>query len=177
MNNFNNMNENMDFTLYQQLSYIGHSLYRLRSRTYGNFRDSFRGQGRVLSILAEHPDISQKELSGLLDMRQQSLGELLGKLERSGYIQRTRSAKDGRAFDVHLSEKGAQAIRDFRETPKEDIPRVGDCFTDEEKQMFSAYLSRVIEKLREDYGKELQHADMRRSKAHKAHKNAHPEQG
>ena len=47
-----------------------------------------RGQGRVLAWLKMQPEISRKELAYLLDMRAQSLGELLAKLERIAYIER-----------------------------------------------------------------------------------------
>lgn len=45
------------------------------------------------------PEISQRELGYLLDMRKQSLGELLGKLEGKSYIART-AAEDDRPRDA-----------------------------------------------------------------------------
>ena len=61
-----------------------------RQRTFMN---PHRGQGRVLSILKLKPEITQKELTYLLDMSKQALGELLKKLENCGYITRTPSRK------------------------------------------------------------------------------------
>jgi len=57
-------------------------------RTQGPFEDPHRGQGRILALLKVKPEISQRELSYLLDIRNQSLSELLTKLEKAGYISR-----------------------------------------------------------------------------------------
>ena len=57
-------------------------------------------------MLKLKPEISQKELSDLLDMRPQSLGELLGKLERNGYITRTPSERDQRVLIIRLTDAG-----------------------------------------------------------------------
>lgn len=70
------------------------------------FMNPHRGQGRVLSILKLKPEITQKELTYLLDMSKQALGELLNKLENCGYITRTPSQEDGRVMIVTLTEKG-----------------------------------------------------------------------
>ena len=90
-----------------------------------------RGQGRVIKLLKIHPKINQKDLSYLLDIRPQSLGELLSKLEKNGYILRTPSENDKRAMIIELTEKGTElpdeAESDF------DFSSVFDCLNDEEK--------------------------------------------
>lgn len=57
-----------------------------RFRSRGPFVNPHRGQGRIMSILKMEPEISQKELSYLLDMSKQGLAELLTKLEAAEYI-------------------------------------------------------------------------------------------
>ena len=86
-----------------------HLLRRYNMIWYGkNFGglDPRQGQGRILSALRRMNSISQKELGFILDIRPQSLGELLQKLEQNGYIQRHRSTTDKRALIVELTEKG-----------------------------------------------------------------------
>lgn len=68
--------------------------------------DPQQGQGRILLALRRMNAITQKELGLLLDIRPQSLGELLQKLEANGYITRRRSPTDKRALVVELTEKG-----------------------------------------------------------------------
>ena len=68
--------------------------------------DPKQGQGRILLALQRQKSISQKELGEMLDIRPQSLGELLQKLEANDYITRYRSETDKRALIVELTAKG-----------------------------------------------------------------------
>ncbi|MBU9746673.1 MarR family winged helix-turn-helix transcriptional regulator [Diplocloster agilis] len=122
-----------------------HQLQNRRGR--GPFADPTRGQGRVLAILKMQPEISTKDLSYLLDIRQQSLSELLGKLEKAGYITREPSDNDKRVMVVKLTDKG----RDARQE-KPDFSYPFDCLSPEEQLAFGGYLERVIEKLEADLG-------------------------
>lgn len=54
-------------------------------------------------------EITQKELTYLLDMSKQALGELLSKLEKAGYITRKPSEEDRRMIIITLTEKGKAA--------------------------------------------------------------------
>ncbi|MCO5382366.1 MAG: ATP-binding cassette domain-containing protein [Methanosarcina barkeri] len=74
---------------------------------FGPLGNSHRGQGRMLSILKLKPEISQKELTYLLDMSKQGLAELLNKLEKKGYIKREPVEEDRRSFNIKLTEEGA----------------------------------------------------------------------
>ncbi len=72
-----------------------------------------RSQWWVLANLARHSDrsMSQVELGRVLDMKKVSVGELLTRLEASGYISREPSPKDGRAKLVQLTDKGRDALQ------------------------------------------------------------------
>jgi hypothetical protein len=86
-----------------------HRYRTANARTHGAVGDPTRGQGRVLALLAVKPETTQRELSFLLDMRQQSLSELLAKLEEKGFVTREKSEQDGRVTVVKLTEAGAAA--------------------------------------------------------------------
>ena len=88
------------------------------TRRHGAFLTPHRGQGRVLSILRLKPEITQRELTYLLDMSKQAIGELLSKLESCGYITRTPSQEDGRVMLVQLTESGKAASQTM--DPAED---------------------------------------------------------
>lgn len=129
------------FDLKEQFSRICRLLHTLHHhREHGPWGDPHRGQGRVLALLKLHPEISQKELSYLLDIRQQSLGELLAKLEHKGYITRAISETDNRAFDIRLTEAGATAAAG----QDKESPDLFMDLTGEEQHTLSGYLDRVI---------------------------------
>ena len=118
-------------------------------RKFGPSGDPHRGQGRVLAILNLQPEITQKELSYLLDMRNQSLGELLGKLEKSGAIIREPSQEDRRSMNIKLTEEGAQLIKQGGKKP-DDVSKIFDCLSIEDQAKLHEILdclSNELEKL------------------------------
>jgi DNA-binding MarR family transcriptional regulator len=87
-------------------------------------------------------EITQKELGYLLDMRNQSLGELLNKLEKSGYITRTPSEEDKRTTIIRLTETG-KAVAETADSREDDFG-LFNCLNDEEKTALYDYLERII---------------------------------
>ena len=117
-----------------------------------------RGQARVLAAIAMKEGINQKELAFLLGIRPQTLGTMLQKLEEHGMIERTKSAKDGRAIEVTLTEDGRKHAADIAERHALTAGDILAVLTDEEK----AQLDAILDKL----GAEL---DKYRPKPHKHH--------
>ncbi|MEA4933988.1 MAG: MarR family transcriptional regulator [Lawsonibacter sp.] len=130
------------------------SLLLLRNNYRRNMEalgDPCRGQSRVLSLLKSCPKMSQKELSNLLHIRAQSLGELLTKLERNGYIVRSPSDTDRRAMDLQLTPEGAEAAERLEEGMLDSV-KVFDCLNVEEKNSLTDCLDKLIEKLKNETG-------------------------
>ncbi|WP_302961370.1 MarR family winged helix-turn-helix transcriptional regulator [uncultured Adlercreutzia sp.] len=113
-------------------------------------RDGARGQGRVLRALALVPEISQKDLTVLLDMRQQSLAELLAKLEAKGLVEREQDTEDRRRQIVRLTDEGRAAADEMEpdESGQSELA-LFNCLTDEEKKQLDALLARVTDTLEE----------------------------
>ena len=131
--------------IYEKLSCVQWLLRRLqmlRHTEYGPFSDIHYGQGRVLAFLKIQPKIATKDLAYLLGLRQQSLNELLNRLEQGGYVERRPSEEDRRVMIVHLTDKG-QELRQ----PESDWASVFGCLSDEELSALSRYLDRIIDSL------------------------------
>lgn len=111
-----------------------------------------QGQGRVLALLKLKPELSQKELSTILDIRSQSLGELLAKLERQGYITRTPSSDDRRSMVVRLTDAGKAASENLEPGP--DLDSLFECLNSDEQQNLAGYLERLIQALEAELGPE-----------------------
>ncbi len=134
------------FDLIMQLTRVEWLLHKYHQQNHMNFgpmADPRKGQGRILSILKMKPEISQKELSYLLEMRPQSMGELLTKLEKKGYISRTPSETDRRVLNIKLTKEGEEATAESTE-PEFSFDQVFECLNDEEQQNLSCYLDRII---------------------------------
>lgn len=134
--------ENNFMELYEKLSRLQWLLGRHHLRSYmenGPFANPTRGQGRVLALLKMQPEISTKDMSYLLGIRQQSLNELLGKLEKSAYVVREPSETDRRVMIVKLTEKGKA-----QRQAETDYSGIFDCLSADEQAAFGDYLDRII---------------------------------
>lgn len=142
--------EDMYSDIYEKLSRLQWLLQRhqmVSHAEHGPFADVNRGQGRVLALLKIQPEISTKDLAYLLGIRQQSLNELLSKLEKGGYVERRPSEADKRIMIVHLTAKGESV-----DQPENDYQSIFSCLSDEELSAFGEYLDRVIAALESKVG-------------------------
>jgi DNA-binding MarR family transcriptional regulator len=130
-----------------------HHYQMLQFKHLGPLANPYRGQGRILSILKLKNEISQKDLGFLLDMRNQSLMELLSKLEKSGYITRRPSEEDRRTMIVTLTEEG-KAAADNPENGETELSGIFDCLNEEEAGKLIEYLDRLIAALEKELGRD-----------------------
>ena len=100
--------------------------------------DGKGGQNRILHILAKHGGMSQKDLTERIGIQPGSASEVLGKLERAGYITRQPEETDKRTFVVSLTEAGNAR---GAELEKERSARLNELFSifsvQEKEQMLS----------------------------------------
>ena len=146
------------FDIYEKMSTLQWLMKRYQmfcQAEAGPFADTTRGQGRILAMLKIQPEIATKELAYLLGIRQQSLNELLNKLEKNGYVERKPSENDKRVMIVHLTEKGKQTKQS-----ETDYQKIFDCLLPEELQQLSQYLDRIIETFQSQIGNASEENDM-----------------
>lgn len=118
-------------------------------RARGPLGNPHRGQGRVLALLKMQAEITQKELAYLLDMRQQSVSELLAKLEQKGYITRRPSEEDRRTTLIALTEEGRTAAE--QADPDESaLNRVFGCLSEKEQAQLGEYLDRLAAGMKDE---------------------------
>lgn len=146
------MNE-IKMTVIEQLQQLQMLMHRTMFHTFagdGRTRDPRRGQGRVLAILKIKPEISQRDLTYLLDMSKQSIAELLTKLEKNKYITREQSEEDKRVMIIKLTKEGMQAAENVEDSVPETAKFL-NCLNDAELATFSEYLERIIKSCEEQF--------------------------
>lgn len=188
MNRFENMHpgldidhiDNADQRLWHRLERVqmlSGRLLRVEGGRLSRGRDASRGQGRVLKALALVPEISQKDLMVLLDMRQQSLAELLAKLEAKGLVEREQDAEDRRRQVVRLTEAGRAEAAEVGQTEEDRAPLAPfNCLTDEEKANLEEYLKRVADGLEETLRERLDATEGGSSRRHGS-RRGRPDEG
>jgi len=138
---------------FEKTAMLMHRYQHLGWRERGPFANPHRGQGRILAVLKMQPEISQRDLAYLLDMRNQSLSELLAKMEKAGYITRNQSEADRRVVDIKLTDAGKEAAERAAQQKEGD----GDVFSvlgEDEQKIFGDYLSRIDAELEKRTGDE-----------------------
>lgn len=110
---------------------------------------SYRGQGLVLRLLKEQPELSRRELESRLDISRQALTELLQKMERSGHIIRRHDPRDRRVVLIRLTQKGRAAAEET-DAEASDLSRLLECLNEDKLSVFSQCLDDIL-----SYHKEL----------------------
>ena len=96
----------------------------------------------VMMCFWEKGHIIEKELGKILLLDPSTLTPLLVKLERKGYIQKTKSELDGRSLDIAITEKGLR----LREKALAIPTKMGQCLglSEKEEKTFYQLLYKVL---------------------------------
>lgn len=103
------------------------------------------GRGRLLSRLRDNGPMSQSQLATLLEIRPQSLSELISKLESEGLISRTQSEEDKRQTIVSLTDAGEEKIAVISEARRRHAEEFFAPLDEQEKEILSAILQKLTE--------------------------------
>lgn len=109
-----------------------------------------RGQGRLLMTLDHLGEVAQSDLTGMFGMRQQSVAELLAKLEKKGLVERHPSEQDRRKTMVRITNEGQAEAAQLQQ--QGHALTFFDCLRDEEKEQLEEYLLRISASLDEALG-------------------------
>ncbi|MDR3189989.1 MAG: MarR family transcriptional regulator [Lactobacillaceae bacterium] len=112
-------------------------------RGHGN---AFQGQGKILVVLAQEDNISQKELAERLNLTPQSTAEFVSKLVKKGFVTKYRSPADGRITLVQLTEAGKAQTEHIEQT----LPDYINYLDVEEQAQLNSILGKIINGLRND---------------------------
>ena len=118
-------------------SALHHCMHLLRHGEAGGM-----GQGRILAILSQAEEISQRELQEQLGIQPGSLSEILGKLESKGQIQRSRDEQDKRKATLRITDAGRQALEAVSRSEQKDPFAV---LSAEEQETLRTLLNKVLD--------------------------------
>ncbi len=104
-----------------------------------------QGRGRLMGFLNDHGEMSQSQIAAHLNIRPQSLSELLTKMENDGLIVRRQSDEDRRQTLVFLTDMGRSRVEEFREEHRRRAAEFLEPLTEEEKNSLAQILRKLIE--------------------------------
>ena len=125
-----------DAGLYARLRQCGHYLFH-------NGKDH-SSQRKVLMILSEcDGEMTQRELTEKLGIQRASVSELLGKLEKKEYINRSQDEQDRRRVQISITEKGTAALQEETQTQNEQD--LFSILSEEEKNSLYVILGKLVQ--------------------------------
>ncbi len=107
----------------------------------------YAGESRLLMMIADNDNFSQRELAKKLGTSPASVGVSLKKLEHKGYISRTVADNDSRANIIQLTPKGDDFIENSHELFQKLDKETFEGFSDEEMNLLDNFMDRLHENL------------------------------
>lgn len=105
-----------------------------------------RAGARIL-VMLEDKACGHGELGSRVGVDQSTISRQLKELERSGLVRQESTPSDRRTRTIELTELGAKAAADLRETRNHFLSQALACFSDEEVQALDKLLSCLVEGL------------------------------
>ena len=134
---------------YDSLNRNNKLIWNLRDigHTMRHISEGKGSQKRVLMILLESEDMTQRGLTERLGIQPGSASEVIGKLETAGLLVRTPSKTDRRTTNVALTEAGIAAAKNAALQREERHQQMFSCLSREELDT----LLGLLEKLNADW--------------------------
>ncbi len=105
------------------------------------------GQIPIIMLLAEHEDMSQKEIAEELHVKPPTVNVMVQRMEKAGIIGRKHDPDDQRVIRVFLTEKGLEIKRCAARQVEKNEAYVLKGFTDVEKCLFRRFMEQIIENI------------------------------
>ncbi|WP_333651467.1 MarR family winged helix-turn-helix transcriptional regulator [Lacrimispora sp.] len=128
---------------YMRIMKLHRSILDERSKETG----VYRSQHQILMMLADHSNVSQKEIAKRLYVSTATIAVSVKKLEKGGYITRVMDQEDNRMNQLCLTEKGKNMVGNSREFFHNVEKQMFHGFSNEELEIMKEYLDRIYENL------------------------------
>lgn len=151
-----NLQEALIYSLYEVMKITHRNMHR--SMPDGKKKMVSYAQERVLRFLAKVDGTDQRELGTILNIRAGSLSELLGKMERSGLIERSTSEQDRRTMNVRLTDKGRDTVTELEKELNANELNFFNALSEDEQHELKSLLDKIINANQE---KNEEHTDER----------------
>lgn len=117
------------------LGRCGHYLHHKNNRK--------RGQGRILKILSQSEEMTQKDLQNHLEIKSGSISEIISKLEAKGMVTRERDETDKRKIVLKITQIGKEKVE--RHLNEKKGKPLYEALSEEEQETLKGLLSKVLD--------------------------------
>lgn len=103
-----------------------------------------RIQWIALYYIYEEEGLSQRELGNLMCIKDSSVGRLVSRLERDGFIKRIKSEKDKRLINLELTEEGKSRFQEVLPLGEAFNDTLTSGVSDEDLAVFNSVLQKML---------------------------------
>ena len=129
--------------LYLHLQLAAHHVKKQADRALLDAADLTTAQAAVLSLLLENGGATQRHIAETLGQNESAVTAMVQRLIKLGYISRTRSTVDARAWQLDITENGRLAL-EHASGPFGDINKTFDkILTADEAATLADYFKRI----------------------------------
>ncbi len=100
-------------------------------------------QMHTIELIGYNAPLRLKDLSARLDVVMGTLTVMIDRLEKLGYVVRSKNPDDGRSYQVSLTDKGTHYFYDYHHKFNAMIKDIEATLTTDEAQRFTDILGRV----------------------------------
>lgn len=101
------------------------------------------GQGKILKILAEKKELSQKELQDMLGIQSGSISEIINKLERRGLLCRIKDEADKRMAKLLITESGLLELAEINARVAPNTDELFEVLSSEEQETLKKLVAKL----------------------------------
>jgi len=133
---------------------IGHLIHHLNLNMRMNLESKIREHGLnsshqfgILNLLSNRGAMTQKAISQITLGDEPSTSRMIGRLIKSGFVEKKQRKDDKRAYEVSITPKGAKLLSDVLPLVVEANEAVLGCLDIEEQEELLSLLHKVNENL------------------------------
>jgi len=138
---------------YHRLQVAAHSLQKRADQALMQAAGISTAQAAVLSIVSAGDGPQQNTVAGQLGLNESAVTAMVNRLMALGLLSRARSARDARAWDLHVTDAGAAALANIQAPFAEINALIDNTFGPKDADRVAALLAVLSERLSEDQGR------------------------
>ncbi|MGF2054828.1 MarR family winged helix-turn-helix transcriptional regulator [Vagococcus fluvialis] len=147
------MTENINFDIYQTLHSVSRNMHHL-AHYIGNQQGEMQDLGRTLNFIADNDACTVKDLADYYGIKSSSATVKVGKLVDQGYLIKTRSTEDLRAFNLSLTSEGTIKKNQINKNTEGIVEDIFDDLSANQKAVFLDELKQINQRLVNKRGSE-----------------------
>ena len=129
--------------MFHKLQLAAHALHKAADREIGAVTDLTTAQAAVLAVLATSEGDSQRSVANALGQNESAVTAMVSRLERRGYVSRSRSVHDARVWELSVTEAGRRALQATRRPFSKINKRIETTLTTSEVTALADMLERL----------------------------------